>query len=154
MNYSYSHLPMGNKHKDIYSRQIIIQMHHQTHQRTLQPNINITKKYNSLNVPHAELINNTEYQKEGTKKKKYHRHQYIMQNISNNKFKIYNNNNPLSESEHEIPLNNIIAITFIQEENLSTSNNSRFRAKFHPSRPIKVCHKVIYSGTVYKLVSN
>ncbi len=62
---------MDNKHKDIYSHQVIMQMHQKRHQQTLQPNINITNKYNSLNVSHAELINNMQYKKEGTKKKKY-----------------------------------------------------------------------------------
>ncbi len=127
---------------------MIMQMHHPRHPGILQPNINIHKKYNLLNVSRTDVINNMHYKKEETKKKKYHEHM----RESKNKFKINNNNNPLSEDE--MPLNNTMLITFIQGADLSGTNNSRFRFRSHQNKPIKVCHKVIYPRTVYKLVSN
>ncbi len=48
-NYPYSYSSMSNKRKDIYNHQIIIQIHHQRPQRTLDPNVNVNNKYNTPN---------------------------------------------------------------------------------------------------------
>ncbi len=56
----------------------------------------------------------------------------IMQNMAQyNQFKM-NDNNPLSESEELMP------ITFMQGEHLSSFSNSRVKSKSHPSKPVKV----------------
>eukprot|EP01084_Bolivina_argentea_P121749 215758_1 len=152
MNYSHSLSPQGNhrrnnKNKDRQSNamqhQMIMQLHHQRHQRTLQPNVNVNGLKmnrhinNPPNVNRNELMSqmNMQYKKRGRKKKKYHRHMSepsnIMQNMAQyNQFKM-NDNNPLAEFEDLVP------ITFLQGENLSRSSTSRVRSKSHPSKPVK-----------------
>ncbi len=92
-------------------------------------------QYSPLGYENENITNHQmQSAKRGTKKKKYQRHMHepsnIIQNISNNQRRI-NYNNLLSESEHEINLNNTVRIIFMNGENFSHNNNLRVKSKSH-----------------------
>eukprot|EP01084_Bolivina_argentea_P268930 456923_1 len=108
---------------------MIMQLHHQRHRRTLQPNVNVNGlKIKILcnyinNPPNVYSQMKMQYKKRGGRRRNMAQY---------NQFKM-NDNNPLSESEELMP------ITFMQGENLSRSSNSIVRFKSHPSKPVKDC---------------